>query len=179
MKADLPFLQLGAVRMRALYLGSRIWTPQPRALTLEGVTHGCRNSLELFVVAKVARICKGVARLVVESCGVTSPRVLTRLLLRFLFGLWLLLLSFLGFCPFSESSPPGFSMLLWATQQMNSSSEFFSACVSQGWYQLLAYNTQISLILLLQKVPYFNYWIVLAYLWCLSFALYLKGSPPN
>lgn len=73
--SDVPSPQGGAARVKAPYLGSRIWTLQLRALNLEGVTQMQQQFRNyLYLLAKTARICNCFEYLMsIVSCGVTSP----------------------------------------------------------------------------------------------------------
>lgn len=101
---------LGAARIRAPYLGSRIWTLQLRASDLQGVTHRCRNNLEITCNSKDSKSLQWVCMSDV-SCPLMCdpsqhPKQTASLVLS---GLWLLLLrlSWLWFFP---------SRCLWAAQ---------------------------------------------------------------
>ena len=91
-------------------------------------------------LAKTARIYNGVKCLMsIIFYGVTSASLQARPFLwcYLVCGSWWS--SFLGFSPFSESSPPGFSIVLWAAQypsNINSSSSY----VGHSWFQLLVHK---------------------------------------
>lgn len=96
---------LGAARIRAPYLGSRIWTLQFRASDLQGVTHRCRNNLEITCNSKDSKslqwVCMSDVSCPLMCDSSQHPKQIASLVLS---GLWLLLLiDFHG----SDSPLPG------------------------------------------------------------------------
>lgn len=128
---DVSFPWFVAARVRAPYLGTRIWKLQPRDWHTDA-----ERIQELLVMLKTASL---------QSSPVCDPSlppsVLTRLFLYYCLGCGSCCSGSFSFCHFLDL----FLQPSYFVSSQYPSNKFSSAYVSQSWFQLLAYKNARSL----------------------------------